>query len=83
MQKEQIKAIFALPGRRKKCYVCGERFRPTKDKIYIAQEPQSLSDAMQGKLIRYSAMDCPQCGCQMTLAIRRREKTSENGGDAE
>ena len=50
--------------------VCGYRVTPTKEEIYVAEEPRGFMDALTKPPMRFSAMDCPRCGCQIPLAIR-------------
>ena len=43
---------------------------PTKEEIYVAEEPRGFMDALTKPPMRFSAMDCPRCGCQIALAVR-------------
>lgn len=52
------------------CGVCGYRITPKKEEIYVAEEPRAFVDALTKPPTRFSAMDCPRCGCQIPLAIR-------------
>lgn len=56
--------------KKKKCGVCGYRFTPTKEEVYTAEEPRSMGEFLTKAPIRFSAIDCPRCGCQIALAIR-------------
>ena len=56
--------------KKKTCGVCGYRVTPTKEEIYVAEEPRGFMDALTKPPMRFSAMDCPRCGCQIPLAIR-------------
>lgn len=56
--------------KKKKCGVCGYRFTPTKEEIYTAEEPRSMAECLSKPITRFSAINCPRCGCQITLAIR-------------
>lgn len=53
-----------------KCRVCGYRFTPERENIYTAEEPRSMADMLTKAPTRFSAVDCPVCGCQIALAIR-------------
>lgn len=55
---------------KKKCGVCGYRFTPTKEKVYTAEEPHSITECLTKAPTRFSAIDCPRCGCQIPLTIR-------------
>ena len=52
------------------CRVCGYRFTPERENIYTAEEPRSIADMLTKAPTRFSAVDCPICGCQIALAIR-------------
>lgn len=52
------------------CGVCGYRFIPTKENIYTAEEPRTMLETISKAPTRFSAVDCPRCGCQIPLAIR-------------
>ena len=52
------------------CGVCGYRFIPTKENIYTAEEPRTMLETISKAPTRFSAIDCPCCGCQIPLAIR-------------
>lgn len=52
------------------CRVCGYRFTPERENIYTAEEPRSMADMLTKAPTRFSAIDCPVCGCQIALAIR-------------
>lgn len=56
--------------RKQTCGVCGYRAMPTKEEIYIAEEPRAFVDALTKPPLQFSAMDCPRCGCQIALAVR-------------
>lgn len=56
--------------KKKTCGVCGYRVTPTKEAIYIAEEPRGFTEALTKPPTRFNAMDCPRCGCQIPLAIR-------------
>lgn len=53
-----------------KCGVCGYRFKPERENVYTAEEPRSVVDMLTKAPTRFSAVDCPVCGCQIALAIR-------------
>lgn len=50
--------------------MCGYRFTPKKEEIYTAEEPRAFVEALTTPPTRFSAIDCPRCGCQIPLAIR-------------
>lgn len=52
------------------CRVCGYRFTPERGNVYTAEEPRSVADMLTKPPTRFSAVDCPVCGCQIALAIR-------------
>lgn len=52
------------------CRVCGYRFTPERENIYTAEEPRSMVDMLTKAPTRFSAVDCPICGCQIRLADR-------------
>ena len=57
--------------KKKKCGVCGYRFKPKKEEVYTAEEPRSgWADLLTKAPTRFSAVDCPACGCQIRLADR-------------
>ena len=41
-----------------------------RENIYTAEEPRSMADMLTKAPTRFSAVDCPVCGCQIALAIR-------------
>lgn len=54
---------------KKKCLVCGYRFRPTKEKVYTVYEPKSVIEALSSTEKCFDVIDCPRCGCQNELAL--------------
>lgn len=56
--------------KKKKCGVCGYRFTPERENTYTAEEPRSMAECLTKPPMRFSAIDCPRCGCQIALAIR-------------
>ena len=52
------------------CRVCGYRFTPERENIYTAAEPRSALEMLTAAPTRFSAVDCPICGCQIRLADR-------------
>ena len=50
------------------CRVCGYRFTPERENIYTAEEPRSALEMLTAAPTRFSAVDCPICGCQIRLA---------------
>ena len=53
-----------------KCGVCGYRFKPERENVYTAEEPRSVVNMLTKAPMRFSAVDCPVCGCQIALAFR-------------
>lgn len=56
--------------KKKKCGVCGYRFTPKKEEVYTEEEPRSMAECLTKPPVRFSAIDCPRCGCQIAIAIR-------------
>ena len=56
--------------KKKVCSVSGYRFTPTKEEVYTAEEPRAFVEALTTPPTRFSATDCPRCGCQIPLAVR-------------
>ena len=52
------------------CRVCGYRFTPERENIYTAEEPRSALEMLTTAPTRFSAVDCPICGCRIRLADR-------------
>ena len=52
------------------CRVCGYRFTPERENIYTAEEPRSALEMLTAAPTRFSAVDCPICGCQIRMADR-------------
>ena len=50
--------------------MCGYHFTPKKEEIYTAEEPRAFVEALTTPPTRFSATDCPRCGCQIPLAVR-------------
>lgn len=58
-------------GKKKtECRVCGHRFALERANIYTAEEPRSALEMLAVAPVRFSAVDCPICGCQIRLADR-------------
>lgn len=59
-----------------KCKICGNQFRATKEKHYIARDKGvvgGLNQAINGKGEEklYDCFDCPECGCQVIAQERK------------
>ena len=65
-----------------KCSVCGKRFMPDKESVYLASEGISVVDVFTKVKRVYDATDCPRCGCQQLLNIRV-PKIEEGGSENE
>ena len=61
--------------KKKECRVCGYRFTPERENIYTAEEPRSALEMLTAAPTRFSAVDCPICGCQSGWRIVRRALT--------
>ena len=69
-----------------KCSVCGKRFMPDKEFVYLASEGVSVVDAFTRVKRVYDATDCPRCGCQQLLKIRVpkiEERKNEDEAESE
>lgn len=70
-----------------KCSVCGKRFMPYKESVYLASETPTFGTFFLTKApTAYDAIDCPRCGCQKLLKIRIpiiREGGTENEAESE
>ena len=64
-----------------KCSVCGKRFAPCKESVYLASESTSLTDVFTKAPRVYDAIDCPGCGCQILLKIRIPKIEERNSND--
>lgn len=64
-----------------KCKVCGKRFRPTKEKIYLAKGRTSLADVFKAPAPTMECFDCPKCGCQIMANIREEKVIKERSED--
>lgn len=62
------------------CRVCGYRFTPERENIYTAEEPRSMADMLTKAPTRFSAVDCPVCGCQIALQRFIEEHHSKPAG---
>lgn len=63
-----------------KCTVCGKRFAPQKESVYLINGSAATLDILV-RAKNYDAVDCPRCGCQQVLKIRFpqiKEKTGED-----
>ena len=63
--------------RKKKCTVCGFRFRPISTKRYEVKEPNGFMAVLTTGTKRFDAIDCYCCGCQHILK-ERIPKASKN-----
>jgi predicted RNA-binding Zn-ribbon protein involved in translation (DUF1610 family) len=63
-----------------RCKVCGKRIKPTKEKIYIAKEPFSMSSFISNGIRQFQVTDCPNCGVQNILRayLPKAEETEHN-----
>lgn len=57
------------------CKICGRDFPLMAEEHYIARDPQrvgvlaNLTDT--DKAMEYDAFDCPHCGCQNVMQVRK------------
>lgn len=47
--------------------------------FYTPEEPRSMAECLTKPPVRFSAIDCPRCGCQIVLAIHRRRRRGVSG----
>lgn len=52
------------------CSVCGNKFLPIKNKVYLSYEPKGITDSLKSPSDVFDTMDCPFCGCQTLLKKR-------------
>lgn len=50
-----------------KCKVCGLRLEPKRERTV----PIKSGGIFDTTIAHYDVMDCPRCGCEITLDIRR------------
>ena len=63
-----------------KCKVCGLKFTPTKEIMYIGKESEHTG--IFTDTVYYDCCDCPRCGRQHILGDRiARLKTEDGEGD--
>lgn len=53
-----------------KCKVCGVRFLPEKESLYLAIEKTAVLAALTTPAKAFECFDCPKCGCQNAVNIR-------------
>ena len=57
------------------CKVCGREFSLTIEDHYIVQDPRKIgavaNPTSTDKAIEYDAFDCPHCGCQNVMQMRK------------
>lgn len=63
--------------------MCGFQIEIKKELVYTAVEPRSFADCLSKPETKFSAIDCPNCGCQIMLAIRapKVEEETEDGSE--
>lgn len=64
-----------------KCKICGERMRLKSENRYEVIEKPVGFDCLVKGITTYEAFDCPNCGCQNIVGIRKpkfEEKKCEN-----
>lgn len=69
------------------CKVCGREFPLMIEERYIARDPQRIGVlanlANTDKAIEYDAFDCPHCGCQNVMQVRKPLWTPEKCDEEE
>lgn len=61
-----------------KCNVCKYRFSLNKAMVKKVSDSLSLVESIKGQRRKiYSAVDCPNCGCQIILCPRLEEVKEE------
>lgn len=63
--------------KKKKCRVCGFKFRLEKEKRYLARKSASLIGNFTEKPTIFEMFDCPQCGCQNAVGIYEQQIVEE------
>ena len=54
-----------------KCKICGKRFNPKKELKYtVVKKPVGVGVLTESTKI-YECFDCPKCGCQNMVNIRK------------
>ena len=64
-----------------KCKICNEEFTLRKTNHYIARDngKSGLASLAGGpEVMLYDAFDCPHCGCQSVIQVRKRECGNDN-----
>lgn len=64
--------------RKQTCQICGNRFKVTKDQVYIVIEKQGFAASLTTPAPKFDAIDCPSCGCQQVLAVRMPRLSIKN-----
>ena len=62
-----------------KCKVCGLKFTPTKEIMYIGEEKEH--NGIFTDIVYYDCCDCPRCGRQHILGDRIA-RMKENGDES-
>lgn len=61
------------------CKVCKRRFVANKNDKYLVQEARSITDTIMMTVpVTYEAFDCPKCGCQNIVNVRKPEVNYES-----
>ena len=60
-----------------KCRVCGTRFYPYKENVYVVQEKDGIITGLTTPRRMYNVIDCPKCGCQIVLKRRLEAATAD------
>ena len=69
-----------------KCSVCGKRFMPDKESVYLVHDPVTVFTVLSTAQSVSDAIDCPRCGCQALLKKRLQkieERKNENEAEGE
>ena len=62
-----------------KCKICGLKFTPTKEIMYIGKEKEHTG--ILTDIVYYDCCDCPRCGRQYILGDRIA-RMKENGDES-
>lgn len=55
--------------KKKKCGVCGFKFRLEKENRYLARKSTSMVANLSERPVVFEMFDCPNCGCQNAVGV--------------
>ena len=77
--------MFMNKAKKVKCEVCGYKFVPCKEKVYVCIGSTGVFERIETSLVKcmqqVNVIDCPQCGCQKMLSIRMPAVSNERDGE--